>query len=331
MIYPVKFYPHENIDPIQWNNFVTLSKDAWLFHTHEWQKLLKEAWPSIVYSFGIIDNHQNLVAIFPLTIITPASILDSAFGVGGIAFKSDTTCVEKYELFEICMNVIKQLMKRTSRQYFKVPLPVVSNNNIKFNFEQIYLPYGFKDVSTQTYVIDLRLENPDNIFNNFSKTVRYDIRNAIKRKIRIKEAMSIKDVDIYYKLHHETYTRTDTKPHPKAYFEKIWEYFGKNGTAKMFLAELDGKIVAADNIGIFKKKAFYWTGASSIEGLKSNANKLIQWHAIKWCIENDIDFYESGEAFPTAEKGSKLAGLTFFKKNFGGKLWPFYKVLYVLG
>lgn len=312
-----------------WNDFVMKSPDTWMYHLYEWQELLHSAWHADVYSF-VIQEKDRILAMCPLTVLTPQSIMDSAFGPCGIAFHPDIDNKDKPVLFEICMDQIVKTMEHANQKHLRIPLPSLSIQSQEWNFKNLYLPYGFKDTSTQTYIISFFGKDPDDIFQGFAKNMRYDIRKAEKSGIAIRGMMDNDNIDSYYRMHMATYERTGTKPHPKAYFTKMHELLGPNHV-KMFIAERDDKILAADNIAIFKNSALYWTGASTDEGMKSNANKLLQWHIIQWCIKHHINYYESGEAFPNAEKNSKLAGLTFFKKHFGGKLHPFRRAVYELG
>lgn len=317
-----------HVDQKLWNNFVMNSPDTWMYHLYEWQELLHSAWNANVYSF-VIQKKDRILAMCPLTVLTPQSVMDSAFGPCGIAFHPGLDKVQKKDLFHLCMEQIIKTMKHANQKYLRIPLPSLSSQDQEWNFKELYLPYGFKDASTQTYIINLLDKNSDDIFQKFAKNMRYDIRKAEKSGIAIRGIMDNDDIDQYYKMHTATYERTGVKPHPKAYFIKMHEILGPN-YVKMFIAERDGEILAADNIAIFKNSALYWTGASTDEGMKSNANKLLQWHTIQWCMEHAISYYESGEAFPDAKKNSKLAGLTFFKKHFGGKLYPFRRVVYEL-
>lgn len=321
--------PWLHVDQSLWNDFVIKSPDVWMYHLYQWQKLLQSAWHADVYSF-VIQEKDKILAMFPLTVLTPRSIMDSAFGPCGIAFHPDIENKDKLVLFEICMDQVVKTMEHAKQKVLRVPLPTLSHLDQKWNFENLYIPYGFKDTSTQTYIIDFENKTPDDVFNSFAKNMRYDIRRAEKDGITIRQGNSPSDVHQYYEMHKATYERIGAKPHPVAYFRKISHLLNPDFT-RMFIAELNGKIVAADNIAFFKEMALYWTGASTDEGIKSNANKLLQWHAIQWCIDQGIRFYESGKAFPDAEKGSKLAGLTFFKKHFGGELHPFRRVVYELG
>jgi lipid II:glycine glycyltransferase (peptidoglycan interpeptide bridge formation enzyme) len=113
-------------------------------------------------------------------------------------------------------------------------------------------------------------------------------------------------------------------PHSEAYFEAIWSRFLAKEFARVWIAELNGEPVAAENFGVYKKAAIYWTGAANAKGLGAEANSLLQWKAMQWMMRNGIEWYETGEAFPQAPDG-KSKGISNFKKSFGGSLYPYYK------
>ena len=89
---------------------------------------------------------------------------------------------------------------------------------------------------------------------------------------------------------------------------------------KKFVLQIGNRVI----FGIYKKAAFYWTGAAIQSGLDVSANSLLQWTAMQEMILQEIAWYETGEAFPAAV-GGKEKGLTDFKQSFGGELYPFYR------
>ena len=56
-----------------------------------------------------------------------------------------------------------------------------------------------------------------------------------------------------------------------------------------------------------------------------DAARLLQWEAIRTGADAGLRWHETGEVFPDAEPGSKLAGLTTFKAGFGGDVRPWFK------
>jgi hypothetical protein len=185
------------------------------------------------------------------------------------------------------------------------------------------LELGCQNTQSQTWAIDLRV-GASALWSNLEGRARTAIRKAEKAGVSVRSADQPGDLEHYYRLHCATYIRTGAKPRPKAYFEFIWRVLVPQGLSRIFIAEAGGEAIAAENFGVHKGAAFYWTGASSQTGLDLEGNSLIQWKAMEWMAAQGLEWYETGEAFP-AEKTGKVKGLNDFKKSFGGVLYPIYK------
>jgi glycosyltransferase involved in cell wall biosynthesis/ubiquinone/menaquinone biosynthesis C-methylase UbiE len=312
----------------EWNKIADSSNDAWLYHTFEWQELLTKAWKACVFSFALVQG-EEMVAIFPLVVMPGSGLLDSTFGPAGMAFANHIEPGRRRELFSLALEHAGEIMTSHTIGALRISLSPLAHSNEE-NFNSLLVPHGFKDASTHTFILKLDREIED-VWQGFTKTMRYDIRKALEKGFEITPATCLADMQEYYKLHVQTYTRTGVRPHPYEYFEAIWNYFGERGLARIFLARQGGRTVAADNIAVFKNRALYWTNASDTDYLESGVNKILQWEAIQWAKKSGIERYEVGEAFPDAGKDSKAAGLTFFKKSFGGDRHRFYKGLWKPG
>ena len=112
---------------------------------------------------------------------------------------------------------------------------------------------------------------------------------------------------------------------PPEYFRALWSFCIEPKTLK-YSWKWNELIVAIETFGVFKKAAVYLTCAASNDGLRCEANSLIQWHAIKWLKTGGVEIYDNGEAFPFS-KDKKKRALSNFKQSFGGKLRPLPRVV----
>jgi lipid II:glycine glycyltransferase (peptidoglycan interpeptide bridge formation enzyme) len=149
------------------------------------------------------------------------------------------------------------------------------------------------------------------------------LRKASQFDIRLREAAGPKDIDIYYRLHLETYSRTAAKPHPLEYFQAIFEKFQPRGLARILFAERRGDVVAAQNTGRYKAGAVYWTGAS-ISEKEGGENRLLFDAQIMAARDDGCARYETGQAFVNSTDAKEL-GLSRFKRSFGAEMHPFYR------
>ena len=320
----------KDIDRYVWDTFVDLSDDAWLWHRFDLQDALC-TWPNRQdMSFAVINPNEGnqIVAIVPFHFISYGVYrwlrLNKFDSMGGIACAPGLDKQYKRKILTFIVKKMMGLAKDNFAYEITISIPPMTTAFCGYRCPLVnpLLELGFENTLTQTWVVNLQ-QDKDRIWENMEKRARGAIRKAEKQGLIIHQATS-KDLDTYYKLHCETYHRTGVRPHPKAYFEGIWNNFLSKNLVYILIAEKNDIPVAAENFGIYKQAAIYWTGASSDLGLSMQANSLLQWTAIQWMKDNNINFYETGEAFPHVTVG-KLKGLNDFKKSFGGDLYPYYR------
>ncbi len=336
MTEPFEAVPRNEIQPGLWDGFCDSSDQAWLWHRYAFQTVLC-TWPGRKdASFAVRESsgQRRLLALVPLHRIErrlggllPISLLDS---LGGPALSNDVANKTRERILDF---IVRHLAKMADRRCVQVRLAL---SPMAPAWRQADAPrvnpllsLGCRDNSGQTWVVDLR-PGIAALWQGLEGRTRTAVRKAEKAGVTIRLADRPGDLNHYYRLHQQTYLRTRAQPHPKAYFESIWNHMMSAGLARIYVAELNGEIIAAQNFAVYKRAALYWTGAASAPGLDSGANSLLQWHAMQWMCQSGLEWYETGEAFPAATQG-KLKGLNDFKKGFGGKLYPYHRGFLPLG
>ena len=314
-----------------WDALVGSADEAWLWHTFDLQTAIA-TWPrKYDLSFALVDRQANgqVVAVMPLHLIKGKAtrfldwhVLDS---LGGPACSNSLGKKHRQRIRQRIMDRVIQLANQHDAGEVTLsmtPMSPAVRGDLCPRVNPL-LSLGCENTLTQTWVVDLQM-GKDRLWANMEGRARTAIRKAEKLGVQSRPADRPGDLDIYYHLHCETYQRTGVRPHPKAYFEAIWHDFLAKNRSYILFAEWQGAVVAAENFGIYKQAAVYWTGAASRQGLALEASSLLQWQAMQWMLQNGIDWYETGEAFPHISEG-KQKGLNDFKKSFGGVLYPFYR------
>ena len=312
-----------------WDAIADASDDAWLWHRYDFQDALA-TWPgSSDESFTLTAvDEKEVLALVPLRRITkrvaamlPVHILESFGGpalrneLGEARRRAVLTAVRDELAARMCAGICVEA--RISKPPMAPALRGESCPRVN-----PLLDMGCSNALTQTWVIDLR-GGREAAWKQMEGRARTAVRKAEKAGVTVREAND-NDRQTYYRLHQETYRRTRVPPHSVAYFGAIWDRFLGTGFARVWIAELNGEAVAGENFGVYKQAAIYWTGAATANGLKVEANSLLQWTAMQWMIDNGVEWYETGEAFPQHRAG-KEKGLNDFKKSFGGSLYPYYR------
>ncbi len=301
---------------------VEASDDAWLWHRYDFQDAL-ETWPgSSDESFALMAaDEKQALALVPLRRITqrvagmlPVHILES---FGGPPLRNGLGEARRRAVLAAVRNEIGARMRRGICIEARLSLPPMAPALRGESSPRVnpLLDMGCSNTLTQTWVVDLR-GGREAAWTQMEGRARTAVRKAEKAGVTVREANKT-DRQIYYRLHQETYRRTGVPPHSEAYFGAIWDRFLGNGLARVWIAELDGEAVAGENFGVYKQAAIYWTGAASAKGLEVEANSLLQWTAMQWMIDNGVEWYETGEAFPQHRAARKRAS-TISRKVLGG-------------
>ncbi|MGB9793267.1 MAG: lipid II:glycine glycyltransferase FemX [Thermacetogeniaceae bacterium] len=155
-----------------------------------------------------------------------------------------------------------------------------------------------------------------------SKT-RYNIRLAERKGVTIRVAENRRDLEVFYEILKETAARDRFLIRDFSYFEKIWELFVEKGTARIFLAEYRGEVIAGTLAFHCGHLVWYLYGASSNRWRSVMPNNLLQWTMIRWARSLGCTVYDFRGVPGTADPDHPLHGLYRFKKGFGGKFTEF--------
>lgn len=164
-------------------------------------------------------------------------------------------------------------------------------------------------------------KSAENLLSDMHPKTRYNIKLAEKKGVSIRIAGAINDFDAFWKLIEITSRRDHIKPHSRSYYREMYRILGHLGFMKMYLAEYQGRIMAANLVVFFGDAVTYLHGASGDENREVMAPYLLQWRQIQDAIKEGYKFYDFGGIAPEgAEPNHRWAGISRFKRGFGGEI-----------
>jgi len=127
-------------------------------------------------------------------------------------------------------------------------------------------------------------------------------------------------IKMFLKLIKEMARRQGIVPHPDAYYEKMFATFPKD-MLKLYVAEYNGNVIAANLMLFYGNTATYLHGASSDVDRNVMAPFLLHWQAILDAKERGFKFYDFGgvKIWKNTEMDRKIQkweGITKFKMGF---------------
>ncbi|MHB8926982.1 MAG: lipid II:glycine glycyltransferase FemX [Bacillota bacterium] len=173
------------------------------------------------------------------------------------------------------------------------------------------------------FVFRLQLDKPiDDIFASFGNKTRYNIRLAGRKGVRVRVGVK-DDLPRFYEVLLETATRDRFLVRSYEYFVDLWDHLVEHGLARLFVAELDGRMIAATLAFILGDKAWYIYGASSNQDRETMPNYALQWAMIRWAKESGCTMYDFRGVSGDLNPDNPLYGLYRFKKGFSGQFTEF--------
>jgi peptidoglycan pentaglycine glycine transferase (the first glycine) len=169
----------------------------------------------------------------------------------------------------------------------------------------------------QTLILDLA-QTEEAIFSHFNSITRYNIRLAQRKGVTVETVEpTANNIAIFYGLLAKTSQRDKFLTYPKSYYQKLFQIFGgqiSGSSAKLLMAEYQGKVVAANILVYFGDTATHLHGASDHNLRQVKAPQFLQWWQIQDAKKAGFLKYDFWGISHT-----KWPSLTEYKKGFGGQ------------
>lgn len=298
----------------KWNVFFNQNGSPTFLQSWEWGELQKRLGYDIL-RLGILEN-KSLVAI-ALVIKIRAKRGNFLFVPQGpiIQIKSSKLKVQNY--LRVITRYLAPIAKKERFSFIRIsPLlddsPECQKMFAKLEFRKAPLYMHAEHVWKLTLN-----KTEDELLVDMRKTTRYLIRKAIKDGATVEKRTDAKTVEDFMRIYKETAVREQFTPFSKGYILHEFEEFLKTGHALFLFGKLGGRTYRAAALIIFTDStAFYHQGASIHN--KVPVPYLLQWEAIREAKKRGCRFYNFWGIAPNDLNRHPWAGLTLFKKGFGG-------------
>lgn len=190
---------------------------------------------------------------------------------------------------------------------------------IFWRYERCNSIYGGRSTSEihPEYTALLQLADSDTMLNAMKPKWRYNIRLAERKGVQTRVSIAVQDVDAAFGLLAATAKRQGIQIHAKSYYQLMLEKLGPSGMAKLYLAEYDGKVIAANMMIGFGSTMTYVHGGTDNEYRHLMAPHLLQWQAMLDAYRSGYSTYDFFGIAPPNQPNHPWAGITRFKMGFG--------------
>lgn len=210
------------------------------------------------------------------------------------------------------------LAKKEHCDFIRVcPLALASTQE-----KSLYQKRGFRDAPIHmhpelSWMLSLE-PSEEELLKEMRKTTRYLIKKTEKEGVEIEMSTNPKDIDRFWPVYQATVDRQHFTPFTKSYLQQEFALFSKEGEAAFFFGTYQGKVIAAAIIIFYNGSAFYHHSGSVHLFKNINASYLLQWRVIQEAKKRGCLLYNFWGIAPEDRPNHPWAGLSLFKKGFGG-------------
>jgi peptidoglycan pentaglycine glycine transferase (the first glycine) len=147
----------------------------------------------------------------------------------------------------------------------------------------------------EIFVIDIT-KSEEELLGEMKQKTRYNIKVAQKHGVvtrNMKHETCNIDIEEFIKLVKITAQRDKITPHPESYYRQMFKIIPPE-ILKLYVAEYENKIIAANIVIHYGNTATYLHGASDNEYRNVMAPYLLQWQAILDAKKSRLNFYDLG-------------------------------------
>jgi peptidoglycan pentaglycine glycine transferase (the first glycine) len=320
---PTMLDVHLSITSGTWDAFVTGHPSSHILQTSSWGALKSQfGWKD--QRVGLAHKNQLVAGAQMLTRRLPA-------GLGRLAYVPKGPLVDWQD--EAQVTAMMTTLDRAARAQGAIALTIEPELSDESAHRERLQTLGFAPSPLgsvqprRTIVVDIAPDE-DTILAAMKQKTRYNVRLAGRKEVAVRESTEA-DLPAFHALMAVTGERDTFGVHTPAYYEAAYHLFAPRGWARLLLAEVEGKAVAAAMIFALPPRSWYFYGASSNEHREKMPTYLLQWEAIRWAKSlgcTTYDLYgvpDQDEEFLEAQfmqRSDGLWGVYRFKRGFGGKL-----------
>jgi serine/alanine adding enzyme len=303
----------------EWRRFVERHPQGNIFHTPEMFQVFERTKNHKPELWAATNGSRTLALLLPVRIALMDGFL-RRLTTRSVAYGS-VLC----EPTRMGQAALTELLGAYTRQVDHAPLFTELRNLSDLGAIQPVLgECGFSYEDHMDYLIDLD-RTADDVFQGISKSGRKAIRRSKRRGVVAEEVRDRSQLSAHYDLLAESYARSKVPLADPSLFQAVFDVLVPKGMAKMLLARVKDRLVAASLEMPYKDVIYSWFSGYAENARKLYPNDHLVWHILKWGAKKGYRRFDFGGA----GRPDEAYGPRDFKAKFGGELVNYGRNTYV--
>lgn len=295
----------------EWNTFVLSLKPNTFLQSWQWGQVQQHTGEGVDY-LGVFDKGQQVAAA--VTILVKAKRGAFYLIPHGPLVREGAS---KEEVLKALISHSKKERVTTGAVALRIAPLFETSPETTNVFQQL----GFKPAPMHihaelTWVLNIT-PSEEELLSGMRKTTRHAVRRAEKAGVHVEILPGNQGLERFWPLYETTKDRHGFVPFTRSFLEAQEKEFSPSDVYTV-IATHEGKDVAGAILMHFGDTVFYHHGASIKLPSSVPAAQYLQWSAIKEAKRRGAIRYNFWGIAPEDEPNHPFAGITTFKKGFGG-------------
>ncbi|MFA6304598.1 MAG: peptidoglycan bridge formation glycyltransferase FemA/FemB family protein [Patescibacteria group bacterium] len=300
------------------NNFVATQPHSQLLQSYSWGEFNKTL-DHHLWRLGIFNNEQIVACA---TIINNKLPLQKSYLYcpRGPIFSQELNEAKKETALKLIFSKTRDITiaTRKSEEIFFRFEPIFELQNSKIAPSEVEGSRLIKTKSIQppnTLILDLS-QSTESLLASFHSKTRYNIKLAEKHGLTISK-LTADDFTKCWPLFKQTSERDTFGLHSQSYYQTMLTTVPE---VELWVARnQNNAIIAANLMSFYGDTVTYLHGASDYQNRNLMAPYLLHWTLIQEAQSRGFKYYDWHGIAPESETNHPWAGVTRFKKGFGGE------------
>ncbi len=182
-------------------------------------------------------------------------------------------------------------------------------SNLVWSGHTMFTPWQF--------LLDLT-KDEEMLLKNMKSKTRYNVHLAERKGVKIREAKTKQDVEIFIQMYLDTCTRQSYHGRDATFLRTVWKYLGGK-YAFILIAYKGNEALASYMLFLHNGVLYYPYGGSSKKGRKIMPANLLMWRTIQFGKQHDARMFDMWGALGSEYNlNDPWIGFTRFKEGYGG-------------
>lgn len=227
---------------------------------------------------------------------------------------------------EISNNDLKELiifLKKTAKKeqcsFIRFRPQTLDTPSLRKTLKQLgSIPAPMHLTADLTLQLDLT-KDIETILKEMRKNTRYEIRQIEKKNISVTQSKNPEDIRTFFEQQLTLAKKHHFVPFSYKFLLEQFKTFAEDNNVILFSSFQGKKLLASAFIIFYNKEAVYHYGISTADNHRLPGSYACQWAAIKETKKRGCTKYNFWGIAPKEEKHHRFAGVSLFKRGFGGQ------------